>query len=134
MFYSKKGGYVKRGSVKKSSSTKRRSIKRRSTKKRSKSKVRIIVTKGKLYGYHVDNLQRDRRSLLKKILKNKWATFSEIIKRLNTLAIYNMNRYPEKTEKIRKDMKYVETELIKYSKVYKRRSAKKKRKSLKKTN
>jgi hypothetical protein len=79
----------------------------------------------------VDDLQRNRRSLLKKILKNKWATFSEVIKRLNVLSIYNKNRYPEKSTKIKRDIQYVEKDLIKYSKTYKRSSPKKK-KSIKK--
>lgn len=127
MFGSKSGGRY----VEKRVSVKKKSVKKKSVKKRSKSKVRIPVTKGKLYGYHVDDLQRNRRSLLKKILKNKWATFSEVVKRLNVLSIYNKNRYPEKSQKIKRDMHYVEKDLIKYSKVYKRRSAKKK-KSVKK--
>jgi serine/arginine repetitive matrix protein 2 len=102
----------------------KRSVQKSSTKKKksSKSKVRIYVRKGKLYGYHVDYLQNNRRSLLKNILKNKWATYSEVIKRLNVLAIYNKNRHPETSNKIRRDIKYVETYLNKYSK---KRSAKK---------
>ena len=98
------------------------SVKKR---KRSKSKVRIYVTKGKLYGYHVDDLQSNRRSLLKKILKNKWATYSEVIKRLNVLAIYNKKRHPETSDKIKRDIKYVETYLQKYSKTFQKKSTKK---------
>jgi len=105
------------------------SVKKR---KRSKSKVRIYVTKGKLYGYHVDDMQRSRRSLLKNILKNKWATYSEVIKRLNVLAIYNKNRHPETSDKIRRDIKYVETYLNKYSKKRSTKNRSTKKRSTKK--
>lgn len=98
-------------------------------KQRSKSKVRISVSKGKMFGYTIHDLQRDRRSLLRKILKNNWATYAQVIKRLNVLAIYNKNRHPDISDKIRKDIKYVETNLNKYSK---KMSRKKKRTSRKK--
>ena len=92
---------------KRSSRMKRRSsMKRRS---RSKSMVRIpLTTKGGLYGYHVDMLMKDRRALLKKILRNNWATYSELVKRLNVLAIYNKNRNPELSKRVQMDMHYIQ--------------------------
>ena len=115
--------------------TKRTKSKRRSPKK-SKSKVRIPATKGKLFGYHVDNLARDRRSLLKSLIRSRRATFSEIIKRLNVLVIYNKRKHPETSKKIKRDLDYIERHMSQYrlspqkkspkKKSYKKKSPKKK--------
>ena len=86
----------------------------RRSKRKSKSKVRIPVTKGKLFGYHVDNPTKSRRSLLKRLISSKRATFSEVIKRLNALSIYNKNRHPEMSRKVRRDMEYIEKHMGKY--------------------
>jgi hypothetical protein len=84
------------------------------SKTKYKSKVRIPVTKGKLFGYHVDNLARDRRSLLKSLIRSRRATFSEIIKRLNVLVIYNKRKHPEILKKIKRDLDYIERHMSKY--------------------
>jgi hypothetical protein len=107
----------------------------RKSKSKSKSKVRIPATKGKLFGYHVDNLARDRRSLLKSLIRSKRATFSEIIKRLNVLVIYNKRKHPETSKKIKRDLDYIERHMSKYRLSPQRKSPKKKsskKKSIKK--
>lgn len=98
---------------KKSSRMKRRSPKKKLSRmkrlSRSKSMVKIpLTTKGGLFGYHVDMLMKDRRALLKKILRNNWATYSEVVKRLNVLAIYNKNRNPELSKRVQMDMHYIQ--------------------------
>lgn len=103
-----------RTSYKKRSISKKRSLKQSKTKKKSKSKVRIPATKGKLFGYHVDNLARDRRSLLKRLIRSKKATFSEIIKRLNVLVIYNKRKHPETSKKVKRDLDYIERHMSQY--------------------
>lgn len=102
-----------RTSYKKRSISKKQKSKKKS-KKKSKSKVRIPATKGKLFGYHVDNLARDRRSLLKRLIRSKKATFSEIIKRLNVLVIYNKRKHPETSKKVKRDLDYIERHMSQY--------------------
>jgi len=80
---------------------------KKKTKTKSKSKVRIPVTKGKLFGYHVDSLASDRRSLLQSLIRSKRATFSEIIKRLNVLVIYNKRKHPETSKRVKRDLDYI---------------------------
>ena len=130
MKYSKKK-YIRRSTVKKRSTVKRRSTKRRSTKRRStkrrstkrrstvksrstkrrtrsKSKVRIpIMHKGALGKYHIDLPEKKRRSILKNLLSKGKATYSEIIKRLNVLVIYNKRRYPETSRKAKRDLDFI---------------------------
>ena len=96
------------------------------SKTKYKSKVRIPVTKGKLFGYHVDNLARDRRSLLKSLIRSRRATFSEIIKRLNVLVIYNKRKHPETLKKIKRDLDYIERHTSKYRLSPQKKSPKKK--------
>jgi septum formation topological specificity factor MinE len=135
----KRRSYTKRTSRKrKSRSRKRTSRKRtsrtrksRSRKRRSRSKVRIPLTeKGGLYGYHVDLSAKRRRSILRRLLSKRKATYSEIVKRLNVLVIYNKRRHPETSNKIKRDIDYVHRHFQKYSltllhKTTKRRSKKK---------
>lgn len=118
-------------------SYKKRSIPKKQSKKskrKSKSKVRIPARKGKLFGYHVDSLAKDRRSLLKRLIRSKRATFSEIIKRLNILVIYNKRKHPETSKKVKRDLDYIERHMSKYRLSPQRKSLKRKsrkRKSLK---
>ncbi len=125
-----------RTSYKKRTKSKKRSLRKskkrslRKSKKKSKSKVRIPATKGKLFGYHVDNLARDRRSLLKRLIRSKKATFSEIIKRLNVLVIYNKRKHPETSKKIKRDLDYIERHMSKYRLSPQRKSPKKNRKRI----
>jgi hypothetical protein len=101
-------------SKKRMASKKRMSKKLMSKRKKSRSKVRIPVTKGKLFGYHIDDLARDRRSLLKKLIRSKKATFSEVIKRLNALVIYNKRKHPETSKRVKRDLDYIERHMGKY--------------------
>lgn len=83
---------------------------------RSRSRVRIPTEKGKLFGYNLDIPAKDRRALLKRLVKRGVASFSEIIKRLNVLAIYNYKRHPKTTKKVRHDMAWVEKNLYSFRK------------------
>jgi len=116
MKYSKKpiAKSKRRSVVKRRSAVKRRSVvKRRSTVKRrsvvkSKSKVRIpIIHKGALGKYHVDLPEKKRRSILENLLSKGKATYSEIIKRLNVLVIYNKRRHPETSRKAKRDLDFI---------------------------
>jgi hypothetical protein len=75
---------------------------------RSRSRVRIPVKKGLLEGYHLYDLARDRRKLLMNMIKNNHASYSDIIKRLNVLVIYNKNRHPDISDKVYKDLSYMQ--------------------------
>jgi len=69
-------------------------------------KLKIKLEKGSLPGYTLSMNQKDRRSLLDKlVLEYGW---SNIVKKLNVLYVYNKNRYPENAMKFRKDMFYVQ--------------------------
>lgn len=96
-----------------------------------KSKVRIPVSKGKLYGYHVSSLAKDRRSLLKKLIKTKVSTYSQIIKRLNVLAIYNKKRHPDVSDKIRRDIRHLQIHMANYKKTRSTKGRSKKPRSTK---
>ena len=77
--------------------------------RKKKSLVRIpLTTQGGLFGYHVDMPLDARRSLLKNILRKNLATYSEVVKRLNVLSIYNKNRHPEISKRVIRDMRYIQ--------------------------
>jgi serine/arginine repetitive matrix protein 2 len=93
-------------------SKKQTSVKRR----KSKSKVKIpVTTRGGLFGYHVYLPEKKRRSLLKFLLSRKKASYSEIIKRLNVLSIYNKRKHPETTRKVKRDIDFLHKHYQKYS-------------------
>jgi hypothetical protein len=97
-----------------------------------KSKVKIYTEKGGLKGYSISDTMVNRRSILKKLLRK--TPYSTIIKRLNVLAIYNKNRYPETSSKIKRDMSFLQKTFSKKRSV-KKPSAKKrsvKKRSVKK--
>jgi hypothetical protein len=112
---------------------------RKSRRSKSKSLVKIpLTTQGGLFGYHVNTPAKGRRSLLKRILSKRKATYSEIVKRLNVLVIYNKRRHPEISAKVKTDIDYIHRHLTKYKKSptkkskrrsVKRRSVKRKSKS-----
>ena len=77
--------------------------------RKKKSLVRIpITTKGGLFGYHVNMPLDARRYLLKNILRKNLATYSEVVKRLNVLSIYNKNKHPEISKRVIRDMRYIQ--------------------------
>ena len=93
--------------------------------RKKKSLVRIpITTKGGLFGYRVDMPLDTRRSLLKKILRTGLATYSEVVKRLNVLSIYNKNRHPEISKRVIRDMRYIQKTQSTKRRSTKRRSIK----------
>jgi hypothetical protein len=98
-----------------------------------KSKVRIYTEKGGLKGYSISDTMVNRRSILEKLLRK--TPYSTIIKRLNVLAIYNKNRYPETSSKIKRDMNYLQKTFSVKKRSVKKPSAKKrsvKKRSVKK--
>jgi hypothetical protein len=93
--------------------------------RKKKSLVRIpLTTQGGLFGYHVDMPLDARRSLLKNILRKNLATYSEVVKRLNVLSIYNKNRHPEISKRVIRDMRYIQKSTKRKS--TKRKSSKRK--------
>lgn len=92
--------------------------------KKSKSKVRIPLSKGSLVGYRIKDPAYIRRAILREIIVYKEATYSQVIKRLNVLAIYNKNKSPKTAAKIRSDISYVQDKLKRYSKTYNRKKSK----------
>jgi hypothetical protein len=99
--------------------SRRKSVKKikksRNKRSKSRSRVRIPVSSGGLFGYHIDLPAKKRRSLLKRLLSKKKATYSEIVKRLNVLVIYNKRRHPETSVKVKRDIDFVHRNFAKYS-------------------
>ncbi len=104
----------------------------------SKRSVRIHLEKNALPGYNLSTKRRDRREILDKLVKK--LGWSNVVKKLNVLYIYNMNRYPINAAKFRRDMYYIQkthspshkTSAKSYSrKKSKKRSVKRSRKSKK---
>ena len=100
-----------------------KSLKKIKRKSKSRSRVRIPITHpGGLHGYHVDLLQKQRRRILHSLLSKRRATYSELIKRLNVLYIYNKNRHPSISKRVKRDINYIQKKFQKrYSLTYKRR-------------
>lgn len=76
-------------------------------KKKSSSTVKLQLTPGSLCGYRVNDPAKDRRGILMRIIDTGFATYTEVMRRLNVLAIFNKNKNPAMTEKIRKDMDFL---------------------------
>jgi hypothetical protein len=104
----------------------------------SKRGVKIHLEKNALPGYTLSIKRRDRREILDKLVKK--LGWSNVVKKLNVLYIYNMNRYPINAAKFRRDMYYIQkthspsrkTSAKSYSqKKSKKRSVKRVRKSKK---
>ena len=99
-----------------------------------KSKVRIYLKPGGLRGYRIKDTMKSRRSILKKLLQKN--SYSSIIKRLNILSIYNKNRYPEISKKVKSDISFIQKNFYNKSlskkRSMKKKSSMKKKKSIKK--
>lgn len=95
-------------------STGKPKLKRKSPRKsklrgrKSKSRVRIPSRKGLLIGYHLDMPLKKRRSILRKNIRQGLVNYSETIKRLNVLVIYNKNRHPETSKRAKRDLTYIQ--------------------------
>jgi len=74
--------------------------------KSGKTILNIKLKKGGLSGYRINDPVKQKQQALDKLVK-KYG-YSTIIKRLNILAIYNKNRYPQYTAKVRKDISYLQ--------------------------
>ena len=70
-----------------------------------RSPVRIKAQKGGLHGYSLKHKLRDRRNILDRLVKIYG--YSNIIKKLNLLYVYNKNNHPENALKFRRDMIYI---------------------------
>lgn len=88
---------------------KRKSIRKQTSQKKTRrSVVRIPSRRGLLMGYHIDMPLKKRRSILRNNIKKDLANYSETIKRLNVLVIYNKNRYPETSKRAKRDLAYIQ--------------------------
>lgn len=72
--------------------------------------VRIKAKKGGLHGYSLKLSLKERRNIIDKIVKIYG--YSNIIKKLNLLYVYNKNNHPENALKFRRDMIYVQRNRI----------------------
>jgi hypothetical protein len=76
------------------------------------AKKRTIIPaelhEGKLYGYHVDLSEAQRRNILLNLLKSDTASYSQLIKRLNIIGVYNKYKHPTIEKKIRKDIAFLQ--------------------------
>ena len=72
-----------------------------------KTKLRLVLKKGSLgkYGYKTKSPKTVRQASLKKALSG--LGYSTLIKKLNVLSIYNKNKNPKLSAKVKRDMKYV---------------------------
>lgn len=85
--------------------------------KSGKTILNIKLKKGGLAGYRInDPVKQKQKALDKLVNKNGYST---IVKRLNVLAIYNKNRYPNYTSKVRRDISYLQNKYRSKSKVSK---------------
>lgn len=76
-----------------------------------KSPVRIKLTAiGSLskFGYHADKSVESRHAALRKAVKANG--YTEVIRRLNVLYIYNKNRHPDLAQKFKLDMTWVQAQ------------------------
>lgn len=80
------------------------------SRRRLRSRIRIPTEKGALPGYTLSMKRSDRRDLLDKLTKKMG--WSNIVKKLNVLYIYNMNRHPENAAKFRRDMYYIQKKIF----------------------
>lgn len=83
---------------------------RSKSRSRLKSPVRIKAQKGGLHGYSLKLKLKDRRSILDRLVKVYG--YSNIIKKLNLLYVYNKNNHPENALKFRRDMIYIQRNRI----------------------
>lgn len=97
----------------------KRTAPKRTAQKKSpaqKSPVRIkLKAIGSLskFGYHANKSAEVRRAALKKAVKANG--YTEVIRRLNVLYIYNKNRNPELAVKFKLDMTWVQAQRNKQS-------------------
>jgi len=68
--------------------------------------LNIKLKKGGLAGYRINDPVKQKKQVLDKLVKKDG--YSTIIKRLNILAIYNKNKNPSYTAKVRKDISYLQ--------------------------
>lgn len=80
--------------------------------KKTNSPLRIKspAKRGGLHGYSLKLSLKDRRNILDRLVKVYG--YSNIIKKLNLLYVYNKNNHPENALKFRRDMLYVQRNRI----------------------
>ena len=72
----------------------------------SKTILNIKLKKGALSGYRINDPVKQKQQALDRLVKKDG--YSTIVKRLNILAIYNKNRYPQYASKVRRDISYLQ--------------------------
>lgn len=71
-------------------------------------RVKITLKKGGLPNYHINDNVKVRRKILMNLLKTNKATYSEMIKRINILSIYNKNKNPEMSNRFARDITFLQ--------------------------
>jgi hypothetical protein len=66
-------------------------------------------------GYHINLPLKERRKILVNNIKGDLSNYSETIKRLNVLSIYNMYKHPDTSKKIKRDISYLQKQFPKGS-------------------
>ena len=74
----------------------------------TKRPINVPLQRGALEGYQLSDLARDRRKHLMNMIKKGHATYSDVIKRLNILSIYNKNKAPQLSEILKRDIAYLQ--------------------------
>lgn len=108
----------KRKSTSTSKSRKRKTMvmsKQKRLRKSKSKRVRIPARKGLLMGYHVNLPLKERRKILTNNIRADLSNYSETIKRLNVLSIYNMYKHPETSKKIKRDISFLQKKFPKES-------------------
>lgn len=91
-------------------------------------KLKIILRPGGLPNYHIKDPIRVRRDILMKLLETRQTTYSEMIKRINVLSIYNKNKNPDMSNRFIRDISFLQKYAAPiYSLTYLKNSAKKKK-------
>jgi hypothetical protein len=89
--------------------------------------VKLYLRKGSLFGYNVKQLAKKRRDLLMRIIKKNMSTYAQIMRRLNVLAIFNKNKNPKLSKKVRTDMAYLRRQFRKPTKKMKKKKPQQRR-------
>jgi len=88
--------------------------------------IKLTLEKGSLPNYHIKDPVKHRRNVLSKLIVKETATFAQVVRRLNVLAIFNKNKHPEYTLAVRRDILFLQ-------KLFRKKSTSRKRSSRKRS-
>ena len=84
----------------------KRKVSKRKISKRKVRSVKIYTKEGGLSGYSLHLKRVERRKILDKLVKKLGV--GNIVKKLNVLYIYNMNKHVDNAAKFKRDMYYIQ--------------------------